>query len=81
MRALIVGVVIVGVVGLVLVGLFVERVDSRRRGPTDDELRLLVQAMARHLDRALGDPMERQSDRWEKQAAVLVERFYGKGSR
>lgn len=81
MRVLI-PVLLLGLVFMVFSGLWLlERLESQRNGPTDEELRLLAQAMARHLDRALGDPMERQTDRWEKQAAVLVERFYGKGSR
>jgi hypothetical protein len=82
MRVIIAIAALGGLAFLALIGLWLwDRVDARRRGPTDVELDMLVKAMARHLDRALADPMVRQTTDWEKQAEVLVNRYYGKGLR
>lgn len=85
MRVLIaLGVVVVLVVvgGLVVLG--ISMYDRRQRlrqeaAPGDLEARRIALQAVRLLDRALGDPMVRQSTQWEDQAKALVDGYYGKG--
>lgn len=45
----------------------------------DEETRRMLERAIRQLDRALADPMYRQSTEWEDQAGALVDAYYGKG--
>lgn len=45
----------------------------------DEETRRMLERTIRQLDRALVDPMYRQSTEWEDQARSLVDAYYGKG--
>lgn len=77
---------VVGVCGFVVwpVVYGIRRQEKRARrslvaAPGEDEAKRLALLMARCLDRALGDPMARQSTEWEDEAHALVDRYYGKG--
>lgn len=68
--------------GLVVLG--ITMYDRRQRlrqeaAPGDLEARRIALQAVRLLDRALADPMVRQSTGWEDQAKALVEGYYGKG--
>ncbi len=45
----------------------------------ESESRAIDAQAIRLLDRALADPMYRQSTEWEDQAKALVDGYYGKG--
>ena len=57
-----------------------ERREKRRllAAPGDLEARRIALQAVRLLDRALADPMVRQSTQWEGQAKALVDGYYGR---
>lgn len=84
MRALIVGLVVTGAIAVVWLWLRYNDRDQRRRStrdlaaPGEQEARRMLLHTVRLLDRALADPMVRQSSEWENEATALVEAYYGK---
>lgn len=56
-----------------------ERKASERRLKAEQKYVAVDAQAIRLLDRALADPMYRQSTEWEDQAKALVDDYYGKG--
>ena len=56
-----------------------ERKERKREFKATHEARAIDAQAIRLLDRALVDPMYRQSTEWEDQAKALVDAYYGKG--
>jgi hypothetical protein len=72
--------VIATLIGVPLLAMgLVDRREKRRpeAAPGDSEARRIALDAIRHLDKALVDPMYRQSSEWEDEARRLVDSYYG----